>query len=136
MGGLNLYSTASDTIDVEAAQIAHLFATQAAIALVWSRHEEQLDDAAHPQGHRGRPWASSCRCRIDDDRASSTSNITLRLIAQEVVETTDQHFSGPGGDNPNVDGVLSTACREPSVTTWAGIAEARKIGGHRVQPEQ
>jgi GAF domain-containing protein len=101
-GGLNLYSTASPTIDVAAAQIAQLFATHAAIALGWARHDEQLNEALSTRKVIGQAVGILMqRYQIDEDRAfhflaraASTSNIKLRLIAQELVETTNQQHSG------------------------------------------
>jgi GAF domain-containing protein len=115
-GGLNLYSTASPTIDAAAAQIAQLFATHAAIALGWVRHDEQLNEALSTRKVIGQAIGIIMqKYQIDEDRAfhfltraSSTSNIKLRLIAQELVDTTNQHFSSPTGRAAEVDGVPST----------------------------
>ena len=45
IGGLNLYSTRSPTVEPDAVRVAELFASHAAIALGRARREEQLNDA-------------------------------------------------------------------------------------------
>lgn len=45
LGGLNLYSTTSDTIDDEAQHMGELFAAHATIALRRTQREEQLNEA-------------------------------------------------------------------------------------------
>ena len=100
LGGLNLYSTDSETVDPDALAIAELFASQAAIALGRARHEHSLNEALTSRKVIGQAIGIIMeRYQINEDRAfhfliraSSTSNIKLRLIAQEVVDTTDQKF--------------------------------------------
>ena len=97
-GGINLYSTASDTIDEDAPLIAELFATHAALALGWAREEEQLNEALSTRKMIGQAIGILMeRYRIDQDRAlqflmraSQTSNVKLRDIAEELVSTTDE----------------------------------------------
>jgi transcriptional regulator with GAF, ATPase, and Fis domain len=104
-GVLNLYSTRSDTVDIEAQQIAQLFATHAAIALGWARHDEQLNEALSTRKVIGQALGIVMqRYEIDEHRAfhflaraSSTSNIKLRVIAQEIVDATNEKFSGNPG---------------------------------------
>lgn len=99
-GGLNLYSTQQERIDPEAREIAQLFATHAAIALGWARHDEQLNEALSTRKVIGQALGIIMeRYQIDEDRAfhfltraSSTSNIKLRTIAQEVVATADGRY--------------------------------------------
>jgi GAF domain-containing protein len=45
LGGLNLYSTSSDTLDPDAVHLAELFAAHASLALGHARREEQLGAA-------------------------------------------------------------------------------------------
>ena len=45
LGGLNLYSTESETISADAVQMAELFATHAALALDHARYDHQLNEA-------------------------------------------------------------------------------------------
>ena len=45
MGGLNLYSTATDEISEDARDIADLFATHAALALGHARHRDDMSQA-------------------------------------------------------------------------------------------
>lgn len=95
MGGLNLYSTASETIAKEAVLIAELFATQAAIALGRSTEHAQLNDALVSRTVIGQATGIMMeRYQLDEARAfqfliraSSTSNTKLRDIAREVVRT-------------------------------------------------
>jgi transcriptional regulator with GAF, ATPase, and Fis domain len=100
MGGLNLYSTASDEIDPEAVHAAKLFATHASIALGHAQHEQQLSQALSSRRMIGQAIGILMeRYKIDQDRAfqfliraSSTSNIKLRDVAQELVNTTDNGY--------------------------------------------
>jgi GAF domain-containing protein len=94
LGGLNLYSTQNDAIDKDAVEIAELFATHAAIAFGRSKHEDGLNEALRTRKVIGQALGIlSERYQIDEDRAfhflvraSSTSNIKLRDIAQEIVD--------------------------------------------------
>jgi GAF domain-containing protein len=100
-GSLNLYRTTGEGIDPEATDIATLFATHAALALGWARTEEQLNDALATRKMIGEAIGVVMeRYQINEDRAflfllrvSSTSNIKLRKVAQEVVEQTDTRYS-------------------------------------------
>ena len=101
LGGLNLYSTKSDTIDPEAHQIAELFAAHAAIALSRTRREDQLGEALRTRKIIGQAIGLTMeRYQISEDRAfqflvraSQTSNIKLREIAQEVADTSNERYS-------------------------------------------
>ena len=98
LGGLNLYSTENDVVDKDALGIAQLFATHAAIALGRSQHEHGLNEALATRKTIGQAVGILMeRYGIDDDRAfhflirtSSTSNVKLRLIAQEIVDNTNE----------------------------------------------
>lgn len=105
LGGLNLYSTQSPTYDAAAVDLAELFATHAAIALGRSRGEQQLNEALGTRKIIGQAIGIiSERFRIDGDRAfdylvraSTTSNIKLRVLAEEIVTTTNEKYA-KGGD--------------------------------------
>jgi GAF domain-containing protein len=100
IGGLNLYSTSTAEIDPEAEHVAELFAAHASIALGHANDREHLNEALHSRKVIGQALGIVMeRYRIDEDRAfaflvraSSTSNLKLRDIAQELV---DQGNNGP-----------------------------------------
>jgi len=97
LGGLNLYSTSADTVSSDAVQIAQLFASQASIALGRSRHASQLNQALETRKMIGQAIGILMgKHRITEERAfqflvraSSTSNIKLRSVAEELVRTTN-----------------------------------------------
>jgi GAF domain-containing protein len=99
MGGLNLYSTTSETLDPGAEGIADLFAAHAAIALGRAREIANLNDALHSRKLIGQAIGIIMeRYDIDDDRAfaflvraSSHSNVKLRDVAQDVVAKANAH---------------------------------------------
>lgn len=99
-GGLNLYSTAAETVDAEARQIAEMFATHAAIALGRVSHDQQMNEALRTRKTIGQAIGIIMeRYQISEDRAfqflvraSSSSNIKLRVVAQEVVDDTNTRF--------------------------------------------
>jgi GAF domain-containing protein len=101
LGGLNLYSTESDTVDEEARHVAELFASHAAIALGRARHEHQLNEAIASRKVVGQAIGIVMeRYEIAEDRAfhflvraSSTSNTKLRDVAQEMVDSTNARFA-------------------------------------------
>lgn len=101
LGGINLYSTDSETIPPDAVQIAELFATHAAIALGRARYEHQLTEAISTRKVIGQAVGIVMeRYQISEDaafhflaRVSSTSNIKLRDVAQEVVDGLSQRLS-------------------------------------------
>jgi GAF domain-containing protein len=101
LGGLNLYSTESDDVSEDAVHVAGLFATHAAIALGRSRYEHQLNDAISTRKVIGQAIGIVMeRYGISEDRAfhflaraSSTSNVKLRSVAQEIVAATEEKFS-------------------------------------------
>jgi GAF domain-containing protein len=94
VGGLNLYSTASDDIDPDAESIAELFAAHAAIALGTAKQRDELNQALTSRKVIGQALGLLMeRFSIGEDaafaflvRASSTSNTKLRDIAQELVD--------------------------------------------------
>jgi GAF domain-containing protein len=101
LGGLNLYSTESETISSDAVQMAELFASHAAIALDRARHDHQLNEALVSRKVIGQAIGLIMqRYQIDEDRAfhfliraSSTSNVKLRSIAEEVVDSANRQFA-------------------------------------------
>jgi GAF domain-containing protein len=108
LGGLNLYSTASDTVDPEATKIAQLFAAHAAIAMGRARREEQLTNALVTRKAIGQAIGILMeRYRITEDRAfhfllraSQTSNTKLRVVAQQVVTEAEGRFALPHDGKP------------------------------------
>ena len=102
LGGLNLYSFSARGVDRDAVHIAQLFATHAALALGWVRHDEQLNEALATRKVIGQAIGIIMeRYRIDEDRAfhfliraSSTSNIKLRDVAQELVDGANVRAAG------------------------------------------
>lgn len=93
LGGLNLYSTESDTIQEEAVSIAEIFATQAAIAMGRSRQEGELNAALQSRKVIGQAIGLvQERYTLNEDRAfefliraSTSGNIKLRDVAVELV---------------------------------------------------
>lgn len=94
LGGLNLYSTQSEDLHPDAEDVAELFAAHAAIALGHARERETLNDALHSRKTIGQAIGILMeRYQMNDDRAfaflvraSSTGNMKLRDIAQEIVD--------------------------------------------------
>jgi GAF domain-containing protein len=94
MGGLNFYSTTSDEVHPEAEELADLFAAHAAIALGRARERETLNEALQSRKVIGQALGILMeRYQMNEDRAfaflvraSSHSNIKLRLVAQELVD--------------------------------------------------
>jgi GAF domain-containing protein len=98
LGGLNLYSTETETFGEEAVDMAELFATHAAIALGHARREDQLNQALLTRQVIGQAVGIiSERYQISTDRAfhflvrtASSGNIKLRTIAEELVGSSDE----------------------------------------------
>lgn len=98
LGGLNLYSTGSDTIADDAILIAELFASQAAIALGHSQSQAQMNEALQSRKVIGQAIGILMeRYRLDETqafqfliRASSTTNIKLRDVAAELVTVSNE----------------------------------------------
>ena len=102
LGGLNFYSTRTAGIDPDAVQLAELFASHAAIALGRARYEHQLNESVASRQVIGTAVGIVMeRYRITEDRAfqflvraSSTSNVKLRRIAEDLVSTAnDEHLA-------------------------------------------
>lgn len=98
LGGLNLYSTESDTVDDDSRELAELFAAHAAIALGRARKEDQLNQAIVARKVIGQAIGIVMeRYELTEDRAfqfliraSQASNIKLRAVAQEIVDDTNE----------------------------------------------
>lgn len=105
LGGLNFYSVSTTGIDADAVQLAELFAAHAAIALGRARHAHQLNESVSSRQVIGTAVGIVMeRYRISDQRAfqflvraSSTSNVKLRVIAQEIVDATNERFDEDPG---------------------------------------
>lgn len=93
VGGLNLYSTSHDEIDPDAPAIADLFATHAALALEHANERSGLQTALGSRKVIGQAMGIIMeRFGIDEEAAfrylrwaSSTRNIKLRAVAEELV---------------------------------------------------
>jgi GAF domain-containing protein len=107
LGGLNFYSTESAGIDRDAVQLGELFAAHAAIALGRARYEHQLNESVASRQMIGTAIGIVMeRYQISDDRAfqflvraSTTSNIKLRVIAQELVDTANDKYQPRGTES-------------------------------------
>jgi GAF domain-containing protein len=94
IGGINLYSTSSDTISEDAPPAAQVFAAQAAVALGRAQEVDQLNEALRTRQQIGTAMGILMeRYQLEEQaafgflaRLSSTSNIKLREIAARVVE--------------------------------------------------
>jgi len=94
LGGLNMYSTSSDTIDPDAVHMAELFAAHASLALGHARREEQLGVALLTRKVIGQAIGILMeRHALDQDgafayltRVSSHTNVKVRRVAQEIVD--------------------------------------------------
>jgi GAF domain-containing protein len=102
IAGLNLYSTERDEVSPCSAETARLFAIHAAIHLGHAQAEDQLNAALQSRKLIGQAVGILMeRYRIDADRAfqflvraSSTSNIKLRDVAEEVVTSSVERYHG------------------------------------------
>lgn len=116
LGGLNLYSTAADTIDPEVLATADLFAAHAALALGKARHEENLHSALSTRKVIGQAIGLIMeRYALDEDnafqylaRVSQHSNHKLRDVAAELVQQANERNRPAHGEltfgTPNPDG--------------------------------
>jgi GAF domain-containing protein len=92
-GGLNLYSTDSDTVHGEALQMAELFATHAALALGKAQQVHPVSSAVESRQIIGQAMGILIeRYKVDEERAfqflmgaASNRNTRLRDIAQRIV---------------------------------------------------
>jgi GAF domain-containing protein len=102
-GGLNLYSTSSDTIEAESEHFAEVIASYAAQALGRVRVKEKMDNALSSSRTIGTAIGIVMeRYRLDPDRAfiyltrvASDSETKLRNVAAQLVEeTTERTLAG------------------------------------------
>ncbi len=101
LGGINMYSTSGPGLSAEAIELAELFATHASIALGRKRYEHQLAEAVASRQVIGTAVGLLMeRYQIPEERAfqflvrtSRTSNHKVRLIAQEVVDSSNDRFA-------------------------------------------
>jgi GAF domain-containing protein len=111
IGGLNLYSTTADAVDPDAVQAARLFATHASIALGHAQEQHSLHEAISSRKVIGQAIGIVMeRYHIDEDRAfqflvraSSTSNVKLRDVADSLVRTTNEANSTVEANGANGD---------------------------------
>ncbi len=100
LGGLNLYSTETDVIEEGAREIGELFATHATVALGRAIEEENLNLALTTRGVIGQAIGlTMCRFELTSERAfqfliraSSTSNVKMRDIAEAVVAEANARY--------------------------------------------
>jgi GAF domain-containing protein len=100
LGGLNLYSTESESVPEDAVEIAELFASHAAIALDHARDRQTLSEAVISRQLIGQATGLIMqRYQIDDEqafdflvRAASTAEVKVRVIAQELVDAANAEF--------------------------------------------
>ena len=99
--GSTCYSTESDDIDDATIDLAELFGVHAGIALGHARKKEQLNEALTSRQMIGQAIGIvMVRYEIDADRAfqflvraSTTSNLKLRDIAQELIDNHNARHS-------------------------------------------
>ena len=121
LGGLNMYSTSSDTIDGDAMHMAELFAAHASMALGHARREEQLSSALLTRKVIGQAIGILMeRHDLDQDgaftyltRVSSHTNVKLRRVAQEIVDLRNDLSKELG--HPNGSPVSPTPIKPPKV---------------------
>jgi GAF domain-containing protein len=102
IGGINLYSTISETIAEDAPAVAEIFAAQAAVALGHVQEVDQLNEALRSRQQIGTAVGIVMeRYKIDQQgafgfltRLSSTSNTKLRDVAARVVEDAARQIDG------------------------------------------
>ena len=105
LGGLNMYSTSSDTLSQEVVHTAELFAAHAALALGRVREIDQLGQGMQSRKIIGQAVGIVMqRFGLTEDRAfaflaraSSHSNIKLRDVAAALVEELEARNSRKGG---------------------------------------
>ena len=112
LGGLNIYSTTSEDIDVDAETIAALFATHAAIALGNARELDTLQEALRTRKVIGQALGLlMAEYAVNEDaafgllvRTSSTTNVKLRDIAAAMVEQANARAGTGSGTKPGAPG--------------------------------
>jgi GAF domain-containing protein len=107
LGALNFYSTDAGRVDPDAVQIAELFATHAGIAIGCARQAHQLNESVSSRQVIGTAVGLMMeRYQLTEDRAfqflvraSTTSNIKLRAIAEGVVTAAEEKYGGQPGES-------------------------------------
>jgi len=134
IGALNMYSTTTDTLDPELVHIAELFAAHAALAMGKARTVEQLHQGMVARKVIGQAIGilmerydlTEERAFTFLSRASQSSNIRLRDIAQEMVHTAEAH-----GEQVLSDGSdLVRRGRLRGVTSAAEVSQAPHSSSH------
>jgi hypothetical protein len=98
MGGINLYSTSSDTVDEHAPAAAEVFAAQAAVALGHAQEIHHLNEALRTRQQIGTALGVLIeRYHLDEQaafsflvRLSNHGNVKLRDVAARVIEDAAQ----------------------------------------------
>ncbi|QIK65259.1 GAF and ANTAR domain-containing protein [Nocardioides sp. HDW12B] len=98
VGGLNFYSTSTESIEAEDVELAKLFAAHAAVAFGQAREIENLNRALESRTVIGQAMGLVMgRYSLDQDaafaflrRASSHANIKLHDVAKRIVEEADR----------------------------------------------
>jgi GAF domain-containing protein len=101
LGGLNIYSRSSAEVTDAARAMAELFATQAAVALGASRHEVNLSEGMASRQLIGQAVGIVMeRYGMNEHNAfryliriSSTTNVKMRQVAQDIVDEANQRQS-------------------------------------------
>lgn len=112
LGGLNMYSTISDEIPPDAASIGELFARHAAVALGGAHAVEHLNRALETRKVIGQALGILMeRYQMTEDRAfgflvraSSTSNLKLHAVAQELVDGANTRTARAHSQLPSTTG--------------------------------
>lgn len=105
LGGLNLYATRDEAIDLDVVNVATLFASHIALALGKARHDSNLSAGLQSRQLIGQAIGIVMeRYELDEDRAfqyltrvSQNSNLKLRDVAAELVASTNERNALPPG---------------------------------------
>lgn len=111
LGALNLYSKAVDAFDEHSRTVGLVFAAHAAIALSTAIHEEQMDEALQSRDLIGQAKGIlMAREGVTADqafdmlrRASQRLNVKLRVVAGDMVQSTEAPPRTPPPDAPASD---------------------------------
>ncbi len=118
--GLNLYARAAGSFDCSTAQLAELFAGQAAALLGYAEQVEQLSVALHTRGDIGAALGILMeRYSVDRHQAfaflarnSQDQNVKVRVLAQRVLDGTFQRRPIQGRKSPRSSPALPPATRQ------------------------
>jgi GAF domain-containing protein len=106
-GALNLYSQTPKAFGSDDILLAGMFASHVAVAMGWSRHEEELNEAIGTRKVIGQAIGLVMeRYRLDEGRAfsfllrvSQTENIKLRLVAKDLVAQANERAASGATEN-------------------------------------